>query len=113
MPITNPQAIAFTNNLGRRAADRMAQAYYLAKITLNEWNGSGISALIGVGGGVIRDSASPTDDVGTGGDGRHVITGNDINVLINQLQAVVTDFEASTNTKLNAYLKPAVNPSNG
>lgn len=110
MPITNPQAIAFSNNYARRAADRLAQAYFFAKAVVAEWNATGMSALITNTTDVVRDSASPTDDLGTGGDGRLVVTGAKVTNVITRLQEFIADYEASANAKLNTVLAVAVNP---
>ena len=108
--INNPQAISFSNNYGRVAADRLAQAYYFAKLVVDEWNATGMSSLITNTSDVIRDSASPSDDVGTGGDGRNIVTGAEITNVITRCQEIITDFEASSNAKLNTVLNVSVNP---
>lgn len=110
MAITNPEAIGFCNARVRVAADRLAQAYFLAKAVVSEWYANDMGSLITAGGGVVRDSASPSDDNGTGGDGRHVITGNDATNVINRLAELTADYEASGNAKLNTVLAVAVNP---
>jgi hypothetical protein len=111
MPITNPQAIAFSNNFARKAADKLAQAYFFAKIAVAEWNQ--VSALFPNDTNVLRDSASPTDDLGTGGDGRMIVTGAEMNLLITRLQEKISDYEATSSAKLNTILAVAVNPTNG
>jgi hypothetical protein len=112
MPITNPEAIGFCNNQARKVADLLSQAYYAAKAANAVWVANNYGgALITVGGGVVRDSASPTDDNGTGGDGRPVITGNDVNNLMNRMSELIADYEASGNAKLNTILNVAVNPT--
>lgn len=110
MPITNPQAIAFSNNFIRRAADRAAQLYFFAKVVVSDWNAQSMSSLIMNTGDVIRDSASPSDDVGTGGDGRPVITGTEATAIITRLQEFIADYEATSNAKLNTVLAVSVNP---
>ena len=85
MPITNPIAIKFSNEKIRVVADLMAQLDNLGGSVLNEWNALGGTSLIPNTSDVIRDSASPNDDVGTGGDGRPVITGIKANNIINRL----------------------------
>lgn len=109
MAITNPQAIAFSDQKDRRAADKFAQLYYWAKLVVNEWNAGSLSSLITNTADVIRDSASPTDDIGTGGDGRHVITGAQATAIITRCQELIADFEANNNAKLNTILAVAVN----
>jgi len=110
MAITNPVAIGFSNNRLRRQADKLAQAYYFAKTVVNEWNANGLSSLITNTSDVLRDTASPTDDVGTDGDGRHVVTGAELTNLVTRCQELITDFEASSNAKLNTILAVATNP---
>jgi hypothetical protein len=112
MAITNPQAIAFSNNYARRAADKLAQAYYFAKLANDEWNATSMSSLITNTSDVVRDSASPTDDNGTGGDGRQVVTGAEVTNVITRLSELIADYEATSNSKLNTVLNVAVNPGN-
>lgn len=109
MAITNPEAIAFSNTRIRPAADSLAKLYYRAKQVKQEWDANSMSSLITNTSDVIRDGASPTDDVGTGGDGRHVITGIDATAIITRLSEFITDYEASSNAKLNTVLAVAVN----
>lgn len=111
MPITNSQAIAFSNNYARRAADKLAQVYFYAKLVVAEWNATSMSALITNTSDVIRDSASPTDDSGTGGDGRQVVTGAEVTAVITRLQEFIADYEATSNAKLTTVLAVSVNPS--
>lgn len=83
MAITNPVAIAFCNQKVRKIADLLAQADNLAAALINEWNALGGTTLIpNTVGNVVRDSASPTDDLGTGGDGRPIIDGAKVNNII-------------------------------
>lgn len=88
MAITNPVAISFCNQRIRRAADLLAQLDNMAAEIANEWTALGGTALIPNDTQVVRDGASPTDDVGTGGDGRPVITGAKANNIINRLAEV-------------------------
>ena len=108
MAITNPQAIAFSNDYARRAADHLAQAYFFAKLTVSQWNANSMSSLITNTSDVIRDSASPNDDNGSSGDGRPVVTGTEITNLITRCQEIITDYEATSNAKLNTVLNVAV-----
>lgn len=114
MPITNPEAVRFCNERVRVVADRLAQAYYFAKSVLDEWNANNYGGTIlsnSDPSAVIRDQASPSDDVGTGGDGRKVITTNDVHNLINRCSDLVTDHEAGGGAKRNTILNVAVNPN--
>lgn len=110
MAVTNPEAIAFCDEKVRVAADRLSQAYYFAKEALDEWNANNYGGtILPIGGGTIRDGASPEDDSGTGGDGRKVIAANDVHNLINRVSELVTDYEASASAKLNTILNVSVN----
>jgi hypothetical protein len=88
MPITSPVAIKFCNEKIRVAADMLAQADNFALAVLNEWTALGGTALIPNTADVLRDSASPSDDIGTNGDGRPVVTGAKLNNIINRLTAL-------------------------
>lgn len=101
MPISDVQSVKFSNEELRPAADRAVQFYHWAKQTVTDWNDKNLAATITVGGGEIMDGAET--------DGRTIVTGNDAVVLINQLQAFVTDMEANGGAKLAAYDKYAVN----
>jgi hypothetical protein len=103
MPVTNPSAIAFCNDRVRPAADRLAQAYYRAVQVYDEWFASGMDAIILTGGGEVDDGAAI--------DGRHIITADDVLLLITRLQEMKADYQATNNAKLNTVLKPAVNVS--
>lgn len=109
MAVTDPSAIAFCNNYVRVAADKRAQDYYWAKRTLQQWN-SGLSALFPNDATVVADGAAPNGTTTVGGDGRRLIKGSDVNNVINRCQDIITDFEATTNAKLNTILAVAVNP---
>ncbi len=95
MPITNPTAIKFSNEKIRVAADLIAQLDNFANAAINEWNAHGGTSLIPNDTQVIRDSASPNDDLGTGGDGRPVITGQKANNIINRLISLRASVAAS------------------
>lgn len=85
MPITNPVAIKFSNEKIRPAADMLAQLDNFAAAVLAEWTALGGTSLISNTSDVLRDGASPSDDVGTGGDGRPIVTGIKLNNIINRL----------------------------
>ena len=101
MAITNAEAVKFSNEKVRIAADKLAQSYYFAKEVMNEWYANNMGELIPVDGGNIEDGAAT--------DGRHVITGNDATNVINRCSELVTDMEAGSNAKLNTVLGVAVN----
>jgi hypothetical protein len=101
MAITNPTAIRFSNEKIRVAADLLAQLDNFAASVLNEWNANGGTSLIPNDSQVIRDGASPSDDNGTGGDGRFVITGAKANNIINRLTEIRST-NASTGLAIGA-----------
>lgn len=110
MPITSPEAITFCDQKVRVAADRLAQAYFFASQVLDEWNANNYGGtIIPIDGGTVRDGASPTDDAGTGGDGRKVIDGNDVHGIINRCSELIADYEASGGAKRNTILAVSVN----
>lgn len=102
MAVTDPEAVRFANERIRPAADKLAQAYYFARLVRNEWYANNMGAILPVGGGTIED--------GSEGDGRHTLVADDAILLINRLEDLINDYEASGNAKLNTVLKPAVNP---
>jgi hypothetical protein len=83
--ITNPQAIKFSDEKLRVAADLLAQLDNFAGTVLNEWTALGGTALIPNTADVLADSAAPNGLDATGGDGRPVITGAKLNNIINRL----------------------------
>lgn len=103
MAVTNPTAVAFCNNRVRPVADKLAQAYYLAKEVRNEWYANNMGDILPVGGGTVADGA----DV----DGRHPITADAAILIINRLEDLIADYEASNNAKLFTVLAVAVNPN--
>ena len=98
--VTNPIAVVFCNEKVRPIADRYAQLYWLAKIFITEWNANSL-------GSIIPNTSDTIDDKGDL-DGRGVITGAMVNGLKNNLQAVITDLEASSSLKLNGLSQIAV-----
>ena len=100
--ITNAEAIKFANERARVAADKLAQAYYFAVQVSQEWTANSMGSLIpnNVGDTLIDGSAT---------DGRHVISGADVNNVINRLSELIADYEAGGNAKLNTILGVAVN----
>ena len=102
MDITNAEAVKFCNERVRCAADKLAQCYYYAKLVQQEWNANNMAAL-------IPNDAGDTVIDGSATDGRHVISGADATNIITRCGELVTDYEASTNAKLNTILGVAVN----
>lgn len=101
MAIDNPAAVRFANEKVRVAADRLAQAYYFAKRVKDEWYANVMGDLFPSGGGTVLDRAAT--------DGRHVIDRDDVVLLINRCEDLITDLEANANAKLNTILQVAVN----
>lgn len=102
MAINNPEAIRFSNEKVRVAANRLAQAYNFSRAALDEWYARNMGAQFPVGGGIVEDGATS--------DGRPVIDGNDVTLLVSRLSELTTDYEADSNAKLNTILKIAPNP---
>ena len=100
--IDNPQAVKFCNENIRIAADKIAHVYYFAKATVDEWVANNMGEKIPVSNDIIDDGSIT--------DGRPVITGNDVTVMMYALQNLVADFEASDKSKLNSILKISPNP---
>lgn len=101
--------VVFCDTKIRPAADKLAQAYNLAKTVVAEWNARGGTTAIPNTSAIVPDSASSTPLSGTGNDGRPVITGAQVSLLITRLTEKITDYEATTNAKLNTILQVAVN----
>ena len=101
--ITDPQAIRFCNERVRLAANRLAQAYNFAKEVSAEWNAHG-------GDKLVPNTDDPVID-GSAIDGRPPITGTKVNLLVNRLSELITDYEANGNAKLNTILAVSPKPS--
>jgi len=102
--ITDAEAIRFCNEWVRPAADRLAQHYYTAKAITQEWNARSLSVKIPNTADVIVDGSGSTED------GRPGITAAQATAIITRAQEIVTDYEATSNAKLNTVLAAAVNP---
>lgn len=100
--IDNPQAVKFCNENIRIASDKIAQVYYFAKATVDEWVANNMGEKIPVSDDIIDDGSTT--------DGRPVITGNDATGMIYILQDMIAEFEELNKTKLNSILKIAPNP---
>lgn len=103
--ITDPYAVAFSNEKIRQGADRLAQMYYMAKAITQEWtaNPQLATAIAYDNPGVIVD--------GSATDGRNPVTGIEANNIITRLGEFVSDMEANGNAKLNTVLGVAVRPT--
>lgn len=100
--IDNPEAVAFCNSRLRPAYDRFAQLYYEAKGLYQEWTANGLGTII------AYDNADLVVD-GSASDGRHPISGVDVNNFMTRLGELIADMEANTNAKLNTVLAGATN----
>jgi len=98
--ITNPEAVRFCNERVRVVADRLAQAYTLAKQVQAEWFANSMAELLPNDGSLVID--------GSATDGRHPITGANVTNIITRCGELITDYEANTNAKLNTVLGVAV-----
>lgn len=103
MAITNPQAVTFSNQFARTRADTFAQTYYATRQMVDEWDASGLAA-------IIPNDAAETVEDGSAVDGRTPITGANINGFITYARAWLADLEANNNAKLNVLLNISVNP---
>ncbi len=101
--ITDPQVRRFANEKARVLADLATKYYYAALAFQNEWDATGMGALIPNSADVIVD--------GSATDGRTPITGANVNGLQGHVAAMVTELEANTNQKLSVLLNIEVNGS--
>lgn len=105
MANSNPQAVAFDNNYARRMADIAVSYYLTCKRFLQVWDGQNIVAVIPNDATVIADGA----DV----DGRAPVTNGQVNILVANMRAFVTQFEAGASIILNQTLQVHVNATAG
>ena len=103
--ITNPEAVKFCNEKVRTIADQLAQLYYAAKAVSQEWVANPDLAT-----NIAYDNADLVVD-GSTTDGRHPISGVEVNNVITRCNEIITDMEASSSAKLNTILAVAVNPT--
>ena len=99
--ITNPEAVRFSNEVIRPAADVAAQYYYFCKALIASYAAKGLDK--------EYTDADVVDD-GSDKDGRHPITGFDVKAIVQLAADYVNDFETGVNAKLNSVLAVAVNP---
>ncbi len=97
---SNAEAVKFANEKVRVAADTLKSAYLTAKAVVDEWTANNLGTLFPLADTVVDGSAT---------DGRHPVTGNDVTLIITLASALVADYEADANTKLNGILNVAVN----
>ena len=102
-PITDPSAILYCDTVIRPAADRLIQLYNWAKNAQAQFTAKSLSTLI------PNDATDIVHDSAFAGDGRTVINGFDVNVVLSYLGSFITAMEASSNTEYNQVGKVAVN----
>ena len=101
--IDNPEAVRFCNERVRTAADKLAQLYYTAKSVSQEWAANDLGSVIAYNNADLVVDGSATD-------GRHPISGIDVNNLVTRLTELVADMEANSSAKLNTVLAVTVHP---
>lgn len=99
--ITDSQSILFVNNKARPLADKIIQMYWFAKSVLQQYNSTALLTSITNDASVIIDGAAS--------DGRTIITGGDVVILLSLAQGIINTLEANTNLQLNQISKPSVN----
>jgi hypothetical protein len=77
-------------------------AYKFAKEVQAEWFANDLGTIIAYDNGDLVVDGSATD-------GRHPITGIDVNNLITRLSELTTDYDAASSAKLNTILAIATN----
>jgi len=100
--IIDPEAVRFSNEKIRPLADRLAQLYYRMVALRDEWVANGMGAKFPNGASAVID--------GSATDGRHPITGSNVQDIAAVATAFIASFEANTNATLNEVLAVAVNP---
>ena len=99
--ITNAEAVRFSNERIRVAANKLNAAYKCAREVQDEWYANNMGTLFPTGEGPVVD--------GSVTDGRHPISADDVLLLITRLSELTTDYEANSNAKLNTILNVATN----
>ena len=101
MTIENVEAVKFSNERIRVAANKINAAYKFGNEVLAEWTANGGASLI----------PNTSDNIvdGSAIDGRHPITGVDANNIINRLSELKADYEEFSSAKLNTILAVATN----
>ena len=103
MPITNAQAVAFSNQQIRQLADALTSAYWTAKAVVANYYASpelGTEYTTGIAETIVDGSET---------DGRQIVTGNDALGMITQAAGWVATCEANGGAVLNVLLGYAVN----
>ena len=99
--ITNPQAIAFSNQYARVMANSMLANYNNAVRIVEIWNAQQVSAIITNVGSVMEDGAQT--------DGRPIITDSNVTNIITRAMEIIADYTANSNAKLNTVQQVATN----
>lgn len=102
MPIDNPQAVRWSNERTRTAANALASVFYRMEKYLDDRTAQGISAVMTPLGDTIVD--------GSATDGRAPITGQDEADLAALMTTLRNAFRANNNARLTTVLKISVNP---
>ncbi len=100
--INNPQAVRFSNERVRLAANKFTSLYWWCKLVTQEWDAQDIGSLIPNDESVILD--------GSATDGRPIITGADVNTLATRVTEFIALLEADDNLKFNQIIKVAPQP---
>ena len=103
MAIVDPAAVRYSNEKLRVAADKMVQAYYHAKDTVNEWYALNMGTMI------VNDDSAILEDGAYNGDGRKVVSGAELTHIVVRCEEFIDDMEAGSNAKLNTLLNVSVN----
>lgn len=101
--ITNAEAVRFCNERVRVAANKLNAAYKFAKEVSSEWTANPDLAT-----NIAYDNPDLVVD-GSATDGRHPVSGIDVNNLVTRLNELIADYEASSSAKLNTILAVATN----
>ena len=104
--INNPHAVRFCNEQVRVLADTLLSAFRTAQAVRDYYY-----AHPELGSLFYANQADAVED-GSATDGRPVLTGNDVLLMITRADELVSDLTASSNAKLNALLRVAVNGGN-
>jgi len=105
---TDPQAVKFTNEKIRVAADKMIQAMDFCKVVVDEWNATSMSSNIPNDGVLIHDGCQT--------DGRPCITNANATTIITRCQEMDTYLNGGGTladvNRLDTIVKPSVNRAN-
>lgn len=100
--ITDPEVIRFSNEVIRPAADRLVGFFYFAESINDQINAKPKILDELLKGGEIEDGSKQ--------DGRTTLTGEQIKLIITQIQAFVQEYRDKGSEKLMIVLPAAVNP---